>query len=220
MHYDVVIATPGSTFKSAYVKSLVETIKVLNERNISFTFLNRYSSFVATARELTAIDSDSHDYETNKLANGRFFYDRVIWIDSDIEWTPDDFLKLMDSPHDIVSGLYQLDDNGTVAVGYPNESGQPTRVHKVEFLLHSDPVEVGSVGFGFLSVKFGVFEELPRPWFLIAKMQIDRMYQGKPLKVNLGEDYSWCELAKAHGFKIYVDPTVKVKHHKETVYTI
>jgi hypothetical protein len=99
----------------------------------------------------------------------------------------------------------------------PNKHGTPTRVNKVEFLLHDEPVEVGGVGFGFVAMKAGVFEDLPRPWFLIAKVQWD---PNRDLKVNMGEDYSWCELAKSCGYKIWVDPSIKVRHHKETVYEV
>jgi hypothetical protein len=143
--------------------------------------------------------------------------DWLLWIDSDIEWDPSDFIKLYNSDLPIISGLYQLDPVGSVAVGLPNKNGVPTRVNKVEFLLQDEPVEVGGVGFGFLAVKTGVFEDLPRPWFLIAKIQWDPT---RDLRVNMGEDYSWCELAKANGYKIWLDPTVKVRHHKETVYEI
>jgi GT2 family glycosyltransferase len=34
----------------------------------------------------------------------------------------------------------------------------------------------------------------------------------------VGEDYSFCNHARKAGFKIMVDPLVRVKHHKETVY--
>jgi hypothetical protein len=81
--------TPGSSFVPAYVKSLVETTKVLNERGISYHFVSRYSSFVATARELTALDYPVHDFASTEIAQGRFTYDKLMWIDSDIEWTPD-----------------------------------------------------------------------------------------------------------------------------------
>ena len=40
------------------------------------------------------------------------------------------------------------------------------------------------------------------------------------MRVNVGEDYSWCGKAQQTGFKICVDPRVKVKHHKETVYEV
>jgi GT2 family glycosyltransferase len=216
-HYNVVIATPGYSMKSEYVKSLVETTRELQSRGLTYTLINKYSSFVATARELTALDSYVHDYDSTQIARGSFTYDKIFWIDSDIEWTVDDFMRLYDSELEVVSGLYQLDQLGSVAVGYPNKIGTPTRVNKVEFLLHDEPVEVGGVGFGFVAMKSGVFELIPRPWFLIAKV---RWEEDRDLMVNMGEDYSWCERAKQSGFKIWVDPQVKVRHHKETVYEI
>lgn len=200
-----------------YVKSLVKTCAVLDEKGISYRFISRYSSFVPTARELTTLDMSQHYYgEDAKVALG-VEYKKIFWIDSDIEWEPEDFLKLYESELEIVSGLYVLDHVGTVAVNYPNETGVPTRVNRVEFMLHDLPVEVGGVGFGFLAVKQGVFEKMERPWFLINRV---KWSPEKEIRVNVGEDYSWCANASRSGFKIFVDPLVKVKHHKETVFEV
>jgi hypothetical protein len=200
-----------------YVQSLAATISYLREEGYAVRYLNKYSSFIPTARELTAIDKWSHDYSTNQIALGEFTYDKIFWIDSDIEWTIEDFMALFNSGLNIVSGLYVLDPAGSVAVNYPNDRGVPTRVNKVEFLLHDEPVEVGGVGFGFVCMKYGVFESIPRPWFLIGKVQWS---EDSEMRVNVGEDYSWCGKAQQSGYKIYVDPNVKVRHHKETVYEI
>lgn len=215
---DVLIATPGHSAKMEYVKSLVKTCAALNERGISYKFISRYSSFVPTARELTTLDMSQHYYGDDAQVALGVEYGKIFWIDSDIEWEPEDFLKLYESEHEIVSGLYVLDQNGTVAVNYPNERGVPTRVKSVEFMLHDLPVEVGGVGFGFLAVKQGVFEKMTRPWFLINRVQWSAL--NPDLRVNVGEDYSWCANASRAGFKIFVDPLVKVKHHKETVFEV
>lgn len=212
---DVLIATPGHSAKMEYVKSLVKTCAVLDEKGISYQFISRYSSFVPTARELTTLDMSQHYYGEDAKVAGGVEYKKIFWIDSDIEWEPEDFLKLYESELEIVSGLYVLDGAGTVAVNYPNERGVPTRVNKVEFILHDAPVEVGGVGFGFVAVKSGVFEKMTRPWFLINRVQWSAL--NPDLRVNVGEDYSWCANASRAGFKIFVDPLVKVKHHKETV---
>jgi hypothetical protein len=216
-HYNVVFLTPGSSMVPAYVRSLVETTKVLNERGISYHYVSRYSSFVPTARELTALDYPSHDFASTEIAQGRFTYDKLMWIDSDIEWTPEDFLRLYESELDIISGLYVLDSAGTVAAQLPDTRGVPTRMNKVEFMLHDLPVEVGGVGFGFVCIKKGVFESIPRPWFLIGRIQWN---PDSEMRVNVGEDYSWCGNAQRAGFKIWVDPKVKLLHHKSTVYRI
>jgi hypothetical protein len=189
---------------------------VLNEKGISYYFLSKYSSFVPSARELTATDSYSHDWQNRDICGGKISYKKIIWIDSDIEWTPEDFMKIYDSELDVISGVYQTHPNGTVAVNLTDPKGRPTKVNKVHFLLHWDPVEVGGVGFGFVGMKYGVFEKMKRPWFKIREVEWDDV----DFSVNMGEDYSWCEGAKDAGFKIWVDPTVKVKHHKETIYVV
>lgn len=215
-HFDVLIATPGENMVSAYVQALVDTTRVLNEKGISYQLLTKSGSFVPSTRELTATDTFSHNWETREIASGKYTYNKIIWIDSDIEWTPEDFLKLYYSDLDIISGLYQTNPNGTVAVNLTDPLGRPTLVNKVHFLLWDVPVEVGGVGFGFVAMKSGVFEKMNRPWFKIREVQWDNL----GFKVNMGEDYSWCEGAKEAGFKIWVDPLVKLKHHKEIIYVV
>jgi hypothetical protein len=202
---------------SEYVASLVKTIEFFAKKNLTVGFVSRQSSFVATARELTATNTSMHNYDTDQVGSGEFTYDKIFWIDSDIEWTVEDFWKIYSSDHDVVSGLYVLDPAGTVAVHIPNKNGVPTRVNKVEFIMHDVPVEVGGVGFGFVAMKSGVFERIPRPWFLIGKVQWSPESE---MRVNVGEDYSWCGRAQQAGFKIFVDPNVKLRHHKETVYEV
>jgi hypothetical protein len=65
-------------------------------------------------------------------------------------------------------------------------------------------------------MKEGVFENIPRPWFKIRHVKWDEV----DFEVNMGEDYSWCENAKDQGYEIWVDPTVRVKHHKETIFCL
>ena len=215
-HYDVLIATPGSSYKAAYVDSLVATTRVLNEYGISYHLLNKSGSFIPSTREQVASDSYGHDWSTSEIAGGKYSYKKIFWIDSDIEWEPDDFMRIYDSEMDIVSGVYMTHPNGTVAVNLTDPEGRPTKVNKSDFLLRWDPVEVGGVGFGFVAMKHGVFENMKRPWFKIREVYWEEI--GFP--VNMGEDYSWCEGAKEAGYKIWVDSLVKVKHHKEVIYVV
>jgi hypothetical protein len=215
-HYDVVIATPGSSFKPEYVTSLVKTTRALNELGISYHLLNKTSSFVPSARELTATDTYSHNWDTIEIGSGTFTYNKIFWIDSDIEWEPRDFIQIYESPLDVISGLYGTTPYGIVAAHVCDENGNPRKIDKTHFYLDIDPVEVGGVGFGFVAMKQGVFENIPRPWFQIRQVQWPEL----PFTVNMGEDYSWCENARLSGYRIWVDPAVKVKHHKETVFVL
>jgi hypothetical protein len=201
-HYNVLIATPGRNVEMPYLKSLLATLEVLNEKKITYKFINQYSSQVAAAREGTIMNDQFLDITGNKPLLGKATYDKVIWIDSDIAWTPEDFLKLYESEKDIISGVY-VSDHG-VLMYTPSDR---------EHLKETDPIEITHAGFGFIAVKTGVFEAMPRPWFQtrFSKTEID----GKEYLVPFGEDYSWCVTARSCGYKVFLDPTVKVVHHKQ-----
>jgi len=81
-------------------------------------------------------------------------------------------------------------------------------------MLDVEPLEVGGVGFGFVAIKAEVFENTPRPWFLIDRVKWDEV----DFECNMGEDYSFCNNARRAGYRVMVDPLVRIKHHKETVY--
>ena len=221
-HRDVVIATPGHSMKSAYVKSLMHTIKRLEEENISWSFTSEYSSFVSHAREATVLSNprpmDNKDEFLEKPILQGITYNKIFWIDSDIAWTPDDFMKLYESQESIISGIYPADGSGNLCVFYKGDDGIPYWHNKRNFLGYipsgQEVVETYTVGFGFLCVAAGVFESLERPYFNIDTIEMSGM------PVSLGEDFSWCLKANKAGYKIMVDKTVQVAHYKEVGWTI
>lgn len=154
-HYDVLIATPGNSLEPAYVESLVQTIEWLNSKGLTYKWLNKSSSFVPSARELTATNTYVHDYETTKIGSGEFTYGVIFWIDSDISWDVEDFVRIYESDKEVISGLYQTHPNGTVALALEDKDGMPRKATGVEFLLFDEPVEVWAVGFGFVAMKSG-----------------------------------------------------------------
>lgn len=214
-HYNLVIATPGHSMVAAYVHSLVKTLSWLDSENLTYIFLNKQSSLVSDARERTATNTDSSNWKTNEIGSGEFTYDKILWIDSDIAWEPEDVKRLYYSDADIMSGLYQSSPDGRVAVHQENAEGLPTYVDKIEFMLHDFPVEVKGVGFGFVMIKQGVFETVERPWFLIRRIK----WPDVDFYTMVGEDYSFCAAARAAGYTIWVDPLVKVSHYKTAVWT-
>jgi len=206
-HYNVVIATPGFSMDAEYVKALMATCERLVDEGILFTFLSEYSSFVPHAREATAMGGRELRYDKKQIAGGRFTYDKIFWIDSDIVWTPEDFLKLYFADLDVVSGLYLLDDEKSVPVQVVNGF---VRLEKANVKFLEKTFQAGAVGFGFVCIKSGVFESMPRPWFKLARL--NRGDERPELMV--GEDFSWCYSAIENGFKIWVDATVQVTHRK------
>jgi hypothetical protein len=206
---DVIIATPGHSMDSEYVRSLVATMSMLNEKGITFHFSNRYTSRVAAAREATVMDSDFLDAFNNSPLLGQVAYKKIFWIDSDMSWEPSDFLALYNSDLDIVSGVY-LSDRG-VPMFNPLTPQDDMR----EIINSTEPREIMAAGFGFICVKHGVFESMPRPWFDTKFTKIKDEESGREVFIPFGEDYSWCLSARESGFKIFIDPLTRVTHNKK-----
>ena len=214
-HYDVVFATPGKDMHRDYVASLVASCAWLAEQGKTFTLINRTSSFVASAREWTAIFSRGSRWDVQAVGSGSFTYDRLVWIDSDISWEVSALEKLLSNDLDIVSGVMPVDREGRVGMTRFDEKGIPNIMRWTDLMFEDDLFQVGGVSFGFLAVKSGVFEKMPRPWFKIREVPV-KGYD-EDFLVNLSEDYSWCVSAQESGFEIWVDKNVSVDHHKEII---
>ena len=198
---------------SQYVESLTETLAELSRRGLTWTYLSKVASFVPSAREWTATGTDGSDWSAVGIGAGKFTYDKVFWIDSDISWDVSAFVALWESELDIVSGVMPVSRDGRIGATR-FDGGVPTVMMWTDLLFDDGPVAVDGVSFGFLAVRNGVFEKMSRPWFKLHSVVVDG------IEMDLGEDYSWCVSARGAGFEIYLDTRVKVRHHKETTYVL
>lgn len=147
-----------------------------------------------------------NDVNEQRPFKGQITYDKILWIDSDIIFTVDDAMRLLDHDKDVVSGAYLLGSGEVTA--YPKLLGPGFTYGEVKEM--TEPVEVAGCGFGFLAVRQGVFESLSRPWFQAAMVTTEDGFSF-PM---MGEDLSWCKRVIDAGFEIWFDPTIRVTHHK------
>lgn len=210
-HVNLIIATPGHSVMSPYLKSLLASITELSSRGISWGFSSEYSSHVADAREMTLNGGGQMNPAEQKPFCGEFTYDKILWIDSDIGFTPDDVIKAYESPYDIVTGAYLL-PNGEVTV-YPQLFSTGFTWNHVKEM--KEPMRVFGAGMGFMAVKSGVFESLTRPWFQSPMVKMTSPYDEKEYSFPImGEDLSFCHRANEAGFEVWLDPSIKLIHHK------
>lgn len=210
-HINVLIATPGTDFPAEYIECLSRTLEECQKRGLTFKWLNGRSSLVHHARELTITGGGLNLNPNHKGPLGSSItYDKIIWIDSDIQWSVEDFFKIYDSEYDVITGCY-MDMTGTVQVYY---WGSPEGATPQSILFLKAPIKVQSCGFGFIGMKFGVFEKIPRPWFDQTYAKVGETDEGEPVIDLLGEDISWCLKAYNAQIDIYCDPSVQVNHLK------
>jgi hypothetical protein len=211
-HFNVVIATPGNSFTPGYMRSILRTTAALTQEGLTWNFLNQGGSLVAMARESTIGGYDTNNINMTEPCSGDFTYDKIMWIDSDITWDPADFFKLYKSDKDIISGNYLMEDRHIPIYNQPRGGMMPEEM----LLAKKEPFKVAGAGFGFICVKQGVFEKMPRPWFGPVPVPSFDEETGEKREdfILVGEDLAWCTKAINSGFDIWVDPLVRVTHQK------
>jgi hypothetical protein len=119
---------------------------------------------------------------------------QILWLDSDMIFPANTYQVLNQHNKDIVACTYS-----TRTKPYRNVAYKDDEQLKENSGLHS----VDSVGMGIMLTSTQVFKTVPAPWFkFIYSYEYD---------AYVGEDFSFCELAKEYEFDVYVD----VDHSKK-----
>ena len=156
-------------------------------------------------------------------------YERLMFIDSDIEFIPDDVAKLYNLDADVACGSYPMK-----RIGIKSTVWKDGKLLDIDEL--SGPTEIDFAGTGFLMIKKGVFEKLREQYperthrdgkpgvspITVANKEntretfswFDPKVSDGPenLRVYWSEDYSFCKEWREMGGKIVLDPSIKLKH--------
>lgn len=211
--------TPAVSFTPQYVGSLCQTLAYGFHNNIEVALHTHAGSHIGQLRELMV----------EHIRVARTQYDRMLWIDSDIEWTPEDFQKIISSPFPITVGAYPVSPDGRLSVvkqfaadatetcpeALNSTENYPLHFYSDELQNLPQYVDIYSSGFGFLSIARGVFGEMQLPYF--ANMQVRNPVTGE-IMTETSEDSAWFLRARMAGFKTVLDTTIRLGHAKTTVW--
>jgi GT2 family glycosyltransferase len=204
----IIIVTPANSFTPVYVSSLLETQAfALSQKNIQIVLSTLDGSNIAELREMMAynIISTSDDY------------DKMLWIDSDIMWSIEDFQNIIESPHKITCGAYMISPEGEMSIAHLYPSGNIFHIHAKDIGNKNTYMEVDFSGFGFICIDKGVFESIEPPYFANVKVPIIQDKEHMLVTVQ-SEDSSWCSRAVKAGYKIMFDTRIIVGHQKKTIW--
>jgi len=130
--------------------------------------------------------------------------DWILWIDSDMTFTPKDGLRLVEwikQGYDFVTGLYFAGAQPHLPLIYKKVDKEVTYYNN--FPRDKTFFEVEACGFGFCIQSKKVLEKLSNHPF-------NRMHSNT--WNNLGEDLSFCKRAKVANFNIHCDSTISPGH--------
>lgn len=144
--------------------------------------------------------------------------DRMIVIDTDHIFTPQDVAKLISHDLPMVSGLYTKKVPG---LEYPVLPLDVNMSPKDLFDKQAEcPVEVRCVPRGFINIHRSVFETLKPhvPHYDEGEFEVGIYWQSIP--GTMSEDFAFCELYRKHGGKVWLDFSVNVLHEGSAVYPL
>ena len=182
-----------------YVQALLETVKLcaVNEVAVLPLFI-AYDSLVQRARN----DLITAAYDAQ--------VDDLIFIDADIEWHPQDFLKLLSHNVDMVGGTYRKKNNQEEYVLRVPENNIPNIQVNA-----SGIAEVSGLGTGFLRLS-------KRCYSILCENSTEYTNGGKKARMVFdisivdgelhSEDISMCDKWLKSGEKIWFDPTITCNH--------
>ena len=218
----IVFCIPGREFSRQFLLSWTQLLMECSKKGHEVMVSQHYSSVVHFARA-QCLGGNVLAGEDQKPFQGQVEYDYIMWIDSDIVFSPDDFLKLLDSPHGVTCGSYSVDLQRLAVVKewdeeYFKKNGSfefitPDMVKGAKDLTGERYVEVAYAGMGWMLIKNGVLEDLKYPWFR-SDMQTMTTDDGKTIIDVASEDVSFCRALKAANHPVMLDTDIRVGHLK------
>lgn len=217
----VIFCLPGRQFSNNFLIAWTELYNKCKQYGIKLYYINKYTSNVYYVRNM-CLGGDVLKGKTQKPYQGSIKYDYIMWIDSDIVFTSDQFFYMlyqMESKEHmkVLSGLYLMQNNLHYATvknmdfDFFKKNGTFEFLKKTDSTIDSsDFYEVDYTGFGFMLIKHGIFEQLMYPWFSPINITIKE----SDIQDFCSEDVGFCLKLKKKDIPIFIASKVKVKHEK------
>ena len=218
----VIIALPGRTFSGGFMLNLLETVQTLKSKNYTVMITNEYSSYVTYSRMKT-LGLDVLRGADQKPFGGKIDYDVWVTIDSDIRFTPEQIIELIEdtNKYPVVSGLYRMEDLKHYACVKKWDVEHYITNGSFEFMKSDEEIKdkyisVAYNGIGFFACRKGVIEKLKYPYFSYPLIEMEGK-DGVMLNETCSEDVSFCKNLTDAGFEIIVNTSLRIGHEKTLV---
>ena len=212
----IVFCMPGKSYSREFLLAWSELLLQATQKGHQVMMSQQYSSVVHFARA-KCLGGDVLKGADQKPFQGQVDYDAVMWIDSDIVFKPEDFWRILESPHDVTAGLYMMEDLTHFAAVKDWNEDFFKKFGTFKFLRPDDVVgaaeylPVAYAGMGWMLIRKGVMEDLKYPWFWS-----DLQAVGDLVDMN-SEDVAFCKALAAAGHPVHVDTKLRVGHQKKMI---
>jgi len=182
----IAIATPtGDLCHTAYATSVVQMVaySMMHAPGLGILYMPLAGAVLPLSRQLLVMRARESGAT------------HILFIDSDMEFPQDLMLRLARHDVPIVAAN---------CISRRPPFLMTARTHESEVITRPESQgleKVERVGFGVILIDIHVFERVPLPWFEFA-------WLGSETACYRGEDYGFCDKARAHGFEIHIDHDV------------
>lgn len=165
-------------------------------------------------------------------------WDKIIFIDADEGWTPEQFLAIINSPYPITCGAVPLKTHPIVLNFLPFKADQEKyfkhwnglKTPEGMWLMSFDKgryIKVARAGTGFMCIDVKVLKKMaekaphyqyPSPQTGYNETHYAFFNEGAKNDDYHSEDWAFCALAQECGYDIVVDTDVVVQHRGEFVF--
>lgn len=216
----IVFCLPGKQFTNNFLMSWNDLFFWCLSNGINPIVVNKYSPNAYYTRNL-CLGGNTLAGVNQTPFGGKIKYDYIMWIDSDSVFTPKSFIELLKVNQPIVSGLCMMQNGTQYAVVEKMDNDYYRRKGEYQFLTKHDiskkaePFKVDYVGFAWMLIKYGVFEQLSYPWF--RPLWFDFSTKTNKIEEFCTEDLAFCQRVKEIGHSIWVTPTSIIGHEKNII---
>lgn len=199
----VVLATPTVRRPfPAYLEALEASIPALDAAGIKHqTVFEIGSAYISHARATMlrkALDANADD---------------IVFIDHDLSWRPEDLVRLIQTPGDVVSGLYRFKTAPEEYMGslLAGEDGRP--IAREDGCIRAEWIPAG-----FMKVTKEGVDRFMRAYPELCygprfSMSVDLFNHGAHDGLWWGEDYAFSRRWNAMGETIWIVPDMALTHH-------
>jgi hypothetical protein len=222
----VLFCIPGGSFTPGFFDSWTKLTMVAGRLPFDMICTRHYSPVIYHCRA-NLLGADNRAGEHQIPFQGKLNYDYMMWLDTDINFTPEQVVSLFETMQrkkhvDVLCGIYLTADghHSTIVkdwdVNYFLKTGLFPFLTipqlKEEAAKTADKLaKVFYAGMGFMMVRKGAFEKVTYPWFepIMHEIEMSRDFSS--------EDVSLCWKWAEKNVGIYIDPEIVVGHEKSIV---
>jgi hypothetical protein len=201
------ILIPGRDYTRGFFQSLLGLVHSLGDLQVEI--LNYSGPYLPEVRNQLLLNGQQPTKDIEPFGGE---YDYVLWVETDIVFSRDDFFNLyrcaIQNDLEFVTGLFPM------GPAQPNWAVAGTWTDGRLPMTTSGLVHIDYCGVGFLLIRRGVYEKLGFPWYGAGVI-----YAQKPSGewLYLGDDFSTSRRIQESGTALWALGDVKLGHEKSII---